>query len=944
MKLTTSIRTIILAGLLAGYAGISAQAAAPASPQGMITYRTYPGDPRNALRARDGTATADGVHYPKRAEGPYNGMNVGDGADPGDDGTKPGADIRNNYTMELEGYFYPPKTGKVQLAIASDDPGELFLSTDETPANAKRIAIEPSWNPVRAFGQETRRTIIDTGDAPVPRPNNMSAFINVTAGKPYYIHAFATEWGGGDNLAVAMRYEGDPDFQDNDLPILGKYLSTIDRPDLTKAYVSKFASSPTGFSAVISDGSGAGAASLDAASLKVQLDGADVKADIVKGTTGSTVSFAKTDGYLVSASRHAAKLTFKDTKGNNNTVDQNFTVETYGFLSKTLKVTPDTSKPGFLWRVAQNNAVGQGNSNLRTEQQLAGLLKDAAGVSHPNHADPNAQGAAIAPGKAPPANQPWAPVEFEVATTINFDQAGGSNGAFTPDEQMPGIPGIEGSADSIAAEIITYLDLPKGMIRMGVNSDDGFKTTAGNARDMFDAIYLGEFNGGRGAADTIFPIVVEEAGVYAFRVTWEEGGGGANIEWFTLKADGTKVLVNDSANGGIKAYRAAQGGSQSYLVGFTPSQGASQVPLKPTIEITWSDASGKIPQDSIKLKVAGAEVKPTIKKDGATLTATYASTTTYKNAAIVAAEANFTNDGVPKTFKWNFVTEVDLAAPGTLFIETEDFDFGKGQYVKGSPLGTTGKYAGGLYQDKGDGLGGTANSDFGIDYFEAATGTDQAIYRPQTGVEAGKLNNDNIGKFRGAFDVDVNHVVGWNDAGDWMNYTREFPTPAKNYYVFGRLSSGGAAIRTELAQVTSGQGTANQAKKKLGEFNPGRATSGWDNPGAFEIFPLVDDAGNLAVVNLGGLTTLRYTTISGNNDNDFIFFQPAPDVTTPPPPTGDVKVAVKRSGNDIVIEWTGTGTLQSADAVTGPWADVAGAASPRTVQPTGNNKFYRLKR
>ena len=24
-----------------------------------------------------------------------------------------------------------------------------------------------------------------------------------------------------------------------------------------------------------------------------------------------------------------------------------------------------------------------------------------------------------------------------------------------------------------------------------------------------------------------------------------EGGGGANIEWFTVKADGTKVLVND---------------------------------------------------------------------------------------------------------------------------------------------------------------------------------------------------------------------------------------------------------------------------------------------------------------------------------------------------------------------------------------------------------------
>ena len=54
--------------------------------------------------------------------------------------------------------------------------------------------------------------------------------------------------------------------------------------------------------------------------------------------------------------------------------------------------------------------------------------------------------------------------------------------------------------------------------------------------------------------------------------------------------------------------------------------------------------------------------------------------------------------------------------------------------------------------------------------------------------------------------------------------------------------------------------------------------------------------------------------------------------------------AVKREGADLVIEWSGSGTLQSAPSVTGPWADVAGAASPTKVTPTPGVKFYRIKR
>ncbi|MBI4661111.1 MAG: hypothetical protein HY735_19960 [Verrucomicrobia bacterium] len=52
-------------------------------------------------------------------------------------------------------------------------------------------------------------------------------------------------------------------------------------------------------------------------------------------------------------------------------------------------------------------------------------------------------------------------------------------------------------------------------------------------------------------------------------------------------------------------------------------------------------------------------------------------------------------------------------------------------------------------------------------------------------------------------------------------------------------------------------------------------------------------------------------------------------------------LSLTRTATGISIVFSGT--LQSADAVTGPWADVAGAASPLAVTPAGVQKFYRAK-
>src|SRR5206468_7001246 len=114
-------------------------------------------------------------------------------------------------------------------------------------------------------------------------------------------------------------------------------------------------------------------------------------------------------------------------------------------MQPSAKVTPDTSKPGFVMNIFANSA-NTVNNNARTESELSGLLVDPAdGVTPlPNLADPAAQGAALAPSSAPnPAN---AAIKFEIASVVNLNQdaAAQQAGNFVPDLQFPGIPPTDG--------------------------------------------------------------------------------------------------------------------------------------------------------------------------------------------------------------------------------------------------------------------------------------------------------------------------------------------------------------------------------------------------------------------------------------------------------------------------------------------------------------------
>ena len=65
----------------------------------------------------------------------------------------------NQYGVRISGLLYPPTTGTYTFWVAGDDNCELWLSTDENPANAVRIARVPDMDRSRGLDHLSRAKI-----------------------------------------------------------------------------------------------------------------------------------------------------------------------------------------------------------------------------------------------------------------------------------------------------------------------------------------------------------------------------------------------------------------------------------------------------------------------------------------------------------------------------------------------------------------------------------------------------------------------------------------------------------------------------------------------------------------------------------------------------------------------------------------------------------------
>jgi hypothetical protein len=348
-------------------------------------------------------------------------------------------------------------------------------------------------------------------------------------------------------------------------------------------------------------------------------------------------------------------------------------------LDPAWRVTPDTTKPGFKWNYYQNNAVTD-NSTARTESALNGLLTDSTGAPLPNLGDETVVGAAIGP--AAPANPANGLLYFEIATVINLSKVDGdTRGHFTPDVLEPGLSPVA-STDGQAAEILTYITLPAGTIIMGVNSDDGFQTSSGaSPADAFGRVVLGEYNGGRGAGDTLFTNIVLQAGTYPFRTIWENGGGDSNIEWWTVDfstdTNGVYALINDVANGGYPAYREASGTVHPFVKYVSPQPVPRQVEgAAGKVTVGLADGATPVNTNTISLKIDGNAAPINVSRQGTTVSVDSGAVSGLHLAA-EGHTAVLTFSDVPGTYsrtqQWAFYNIENLILPASP-VTGENFD------------------------------------------------------------------------------------------------------------------------------------------------------------------------------------------------------------------------------------------------------------------------------
>lgn len=109
-------------------------------------------------------------------------------------------DYADNYGQRLSGWITPPQTGNYRFYIASDDESELWLSTDGTRANRRRIARVSDGNDSNGSWWTSPRQWNRY-------PNQTSAQISLMRGQRYYIEVLHKEGGGGDNLAVTWDWK-----------------------------------------------------------------------------------------------------------------------------------------------------------------------------------------------------------------------------------------------------------------------------------------------------------------------------------------------------------------------------------------------------------------------------------------------------------------------------------------------------------------------------------------------------------------------------------------------------------------------------------------------------------------------------------------------------------------------------------------------------------------
>jgi len=367
------------------------------------------------------------------------------------------------------------------------------------------------------------------------------------------------------------------------------------------------------------------------------------------------------------------------------------------------------------------------------------------------------------------------------------------------------------------------------------------------------------------------------------------------------------------------------------LASFDPPADATY-PRAPRITATIRNEDSSVVPGTIRLFFDAADVtaSSTVTPTASGATITFQTPTGSPTGTVHSVRVQWGDDQptpLVQNFNWQY-REGIYNAESNLFIEVEDFNTASGDFFPskpGVPFGQKGLY---------NGLGATTGTDFNDSGNpEPESNLYRTIESPNVGMATlGDANRTGAGP-RPGFETISDYKIGWTNPGtDWYNYTRDFGVGGTyNIYLRASHGDGAATIGGRLDHLDDPV-SPTPVITPLGNFRA-PATGNWDG---FIFIPLKDTtSGDVVVLPLTGVQTLRYSVEANGGDVNYLMFVPAVQVGG--------RLTVTHTGNNVTITWP-NGNLQSAPAITGPWTTEAGAVSPLQLNGTTGMRFYRTIR
>jgi hypothetical protein len=141
--------------------------------------------------------------------------------------------IAEQFGARISGFFFAAAgAGRYDFAMASDDNGELWISSDSNPANIQRIAVEPAWGDRRSWTGTS-------GGRRAEGENNTfgdnQPILTMAAGERRYMELLYKEGGGGDYGDATMKTPtGGIPANGSASTLRGAFIGAIANPDETE--------------------------------------------------------------------------------------------------------------------------------------------------------------------------------------------------------------------------------------------------------------------------------------------------------------------------------------------------------------------------------------------------------------------------------------------------------------------------------------------------------------------------------------------------------------------------------------------------------------------------------------------------------------------------------------------------------------------------------------